>query len=575
MKRWLLTGRALLSRKQGSILSAAFLVMVLLLASRVLGLVRQRVLANYFSAEDLAVYFAAFRLPETLFEVLVAGSLASAFIPVFTSLLSRGEKRRAWYVAGITQTSIFITFVLLSLVILVFANELSRLLAPGFPPERQALMATLTRFLLLAQGFFLLSFFIGGAQEATGRFLVPAIAPLFYNAGIILGSVLLSGLGVWGAAVGAVVGALFHLLIQIPFVRELGFRFVPRISINDPDFRRVMTLAAPRMLELVVLQVAKSVELFLSTLISVASYTYFTFANSLQLFPVALFGYPFAKAALPTLSTHAARHDKDNFAATLAFTLGQIVFFVVPIAVALLVLRIPLVRLAFGTQRFTWEATVQTGLALSAFAVGVVAQAILAVLTRSFYALNDTKTPMVASIAAMGVYILLAFFLIREVGAGVWGIALAFSLTATVQALVLFLFLNARVGVLTKKFIGNVGKILFSSSLAGALMYLLLKVLDQAVWDKRLSFLGELGLALPTGFERFVIDTRYTANLVFLTFFVLTVGIFVYLLLAVVLKIREVEILARWVGQVWGRALKITPQEVREPETPAPLPPGG
>ena len=573
MKRWLISGRALLSRKQGSILSAAFLVMTLIIASRVLGLVRQRVLAHYFGAEDLAVYFAAFRLPETLFEILVAGSLTSAFIPIFTTMLSSGDRRRAWHVAGITQSTILVVFAILAVVILVFARPLAGVLAPGFPESRQVLMADLTRFLLLAQGFFLLSFFLSGAQEALGRFLVPAIAPLFYNVGIILGSAMLSHFGVWGAATGAVIGAAAHFLIQLPFARSLGFRFVFKIDPRDPDFRKIITLAAPRMLELAALQISKSIELILSTLISIASYTYFTFANTLQLFPIAIFGYPFAKAALPTLAAHAAHRDKDAFVATFTFVTGQILFFVVPIAVSLLVLRIPIVRLAFGTERFTWEATVQTGFALSAFAVGVVAQALLSVLTRSFYALHDTKTPMIIALCSITLDIILAFLFIQVFRFEVWGIALAFSLAAIVQAFVLLFVLNARVRVLTKQLMVNIGKIIACAAVAGVLMYLLLKLLDQAVWDKRLAFMDELGLALPTGFERFVLDTRYTVNLIFLTLLVLTVGMFVYLLLAALFRVREVEILARWFGELLTKKVSLTPQQAEETSTP--LPPGG
>lgn len=575
MKNLLLSGRAFLSRKQGSILSAAFLVMGLIALSRILGLIRQRVLAHFFSVEDLAVYFASFRLPETLFEVLVSGSLASAFIPVFTRLLSAGDKRKAWYVAGLTQTTILLFFILLSLLVLIFAKPLTEILTPGFSDREQILMVNLTRFLLLAQGFFLLSFFLSGTQEAFGRFLVPSIAPLFYNLGIITGSVLLSGRGVWGAAIGAVVGAALHFLIQLPFAKELGFRFIPKVDFRDRDFRKITILALPRMVELVALQLAKSVELLLSSLISVASYTYFIFANTLQLFPVALFGYSFAKAAFPTLATHAAKKDHTAFASTFNFAVSQILFFVLPIAVFFVVLRIPLVRLAFGTERFTWESTVQTGWALSAFSLGVVAQGLLAILTRSFYALQNTKVPMMAALLTISLDILLAFSFVRFWHFEVWGIALAFSLATLVQTIILFTILERQVPVLNWSFLGNVGKIIFCTLISGGVMYFLLKVLDQAAWDKRLSFLGQFGLALPTGFQGFVIDTKYTVNLIFLTLFIITVGIFIYLLLAMILRIREVEILARWVGQLLHKEVSIATTETKEPETPAPLPPGG
>ncbi|MBI4059027.1 murein biosynthesis integral membrane protein MurJ [Candidatus Microgenomates bacterium] len=574
MQRWLIRGKAFLSRKQGSILSAAFLVMAMIAVSRVLGLVRQRVLVDYFSVEELSVYFAAFRLPETIFEILVAGSLASAFIPVFTTLLSSGQAKRAWYVASLMQTVILFAFLLFSLAIFIFAFPLAQILAPGFPPAMQETMAGLTRLLLLAQGFFLLSFFASSTQEATGRFLVPAIAPLFYNLGIIAGAIFLGHLGVWGAAIGAVFGAGVHFAFQVPFAQNLGFRFVPYFNLRDPDFRRIIKLAAPRIIELLVVQITKSVELFLSTLISVASYTFLTFANTLQLFPVALFGYSFAKAALPTMSAHVARNDRETFAKTFHFTISQILFFVVPLATVFLVLRIPLVRLAFGTDRFSWDATVQTGLALSAFTIGTVAQAVLNLVTRSFYALQNTKTPMLASLATLSIEAILAFFFIKTLGFGVWSIALAFSLASLVQLVVLMLILNKKVAVLTRDLFLSVGRIIFAAAASGLVMYLLLKILDRAVWDKNLSFLGNLGLSLPTGFERFVLDTRYTINLIFLTLLVMTVGFLVYFAMSVFFKVREVEILARWVGQILKREAPPVPREATE-ENGIPLPPGG
>lgn len=574
MKNLFQTGQSLLGRRQGSILSAAFVILSLIAVSRILGLIRQRIFVHFFTDSELAVYLAAFRIPEALFEVLVAGSLASAFIPVFTSILARGQKNRAWYVAGITHATLISAFLVLSVIAFLFAQPISQVLTPGFSPEQQLLMTQLTKFLLIAQAFFLLSFFLSGIQESFQRFLVPAIAPLFYNIGMILGAALLSGLGVWGIAIGAVAGSFVQLVVQLPFVHSLGFRFIAKIEPTHPDFLKIVKLAIPRMVEMVVLQIAKGVELFLATTISVASYTHLIFANTLQLLPVAFFGYSLGKATFPTLSQYAARNNRGEFVTTLRFTLGQIFFFVAPLAVALTVLRIPLVRLVFGAQRFGWEATVQTGLTLSAFSVAVITQAAVAILARSFYALHDTKTPMVASIVSLFVGIMLSFLFILVLHMGVWGLALSYSIISLLQAGTLLLLLNRRVSFLHGGFVGNTVKIGVAASIAGFVMYFLLKVLDQAVWDKRLSLLGDFGLALPTTFQVFVLDTRYTINLVFLTLLVITVGALVYLFIATLLRCREVEILARWITTLAERRISIPPAKGKS-ELPAPLPPGG
>lgn len=577
MRSFFQKGQSLLGRRQGSILSAAFVILALIALSRILGLIRYRVFAHFFPSEELSIYLAALRVPETLFEVLVAGSLASAFIPVFTSLFSKGDKRRAWYVAGITNATMFALFAIFAVIVFIFAGSLTEALTPGFSASEQALMTSLTRFLLVVQGFFLLSFFMSAVQESFQRFLVPAIAPLFYNLGMIFGAAFLPGMGVWGIAIGAAVGSLLQFLIQVPFAYQLGFAFLPKINFKDPDFRHIVRLAMPRIVEVSVLQVSKSVELFLATTISVASYTHFIFASSLHLFPVALFGYSFGKASFPTLSYHAARGNKEEFANILTFTLGQILFFIVPVAVVLSVLRIPLVRIAFGAQYFDWEATVQTGFALSAFMVAIVAQGINGVLVRSLYAFQDTKTPVVIAVVTTAMSIALYFVFIAGLKTGVWGLAAAYSISSFIQTVVLIFVVNRRIVFLETKFLANVGKIVFSATVSGFVMYFLLKILDQAVWDRRLEFLGSIGLALPTTFQLFVLDTRYTINLLFLTALVVTIGILTYVIVAAVFRCREVELLARWIGKIAEREvpLPVTGTVGVKSELPAPLPPGG
>lgn len=560
-------------KQQGSILSAAFIILSLIATSRILGLIRQRVFVHFFTDKELAVYLAALRLPETLFEILVAGSLASAFIPVFTSVISRGEKRRAWNIANTTQTILILFFLLFSILVFVFANPLSQLLTPGFSDSQQELMASLTRFLLVAQFFFLLSFFLSALQESFQHFLVPSVAPLFYNLGMIFGAAFLSGFGVWGIAVGAVVGSALQFVIQLPFVYRLGFRLSIKFNLRDKDLIKIIKLALPRVFEIVVLQIAKSVELFLATTISVAAYTHFIFANTLQLLPVALFGYSLGKASFPTLSHYAASGKKEEFVKTLNFTLGQIIFFILPAAVFLMVLRIPLVRIAFGAQRFSWEATVQTGLALSAFSIGVVAQAIISVVARSFYAFQDTKTPMFVAISSISLNIILSFFFILGMKLDVWGLAFSYSIASIFQAILLVVLLNKRIFFLNLNFLGNLMKISISSIVSGGVMYFLLKILDQAVWDKRLSFLGDVGLALPASFQTFVLDTRYAANLIFLTLFVVMAGLFVYLAIAALLRCREIESLSRWLSQTMEPVP--IPKTGEKSEIPAPLPTGG
>ena len=289
-----------------------------------------------------------------------------------------------------------IAFIFLAILINFGADGLYKTFAPGFGVVERVQIIKLTRLLFVAQGFFVVSYVLTGVLESLRRFLVPALAPLFYNIGIIVGTVVLSPThGLMAPIIGVLAGASLHFFIQLPLAIKLGFRFSRRILITK-DVRKIGKLALPRIVEVSFLQISKMAELFFASIISTASYTFYTLGNTLQLLPIGLFGTSIAKAALPTLSRQSG--DLEAFKKTFLSALGEIVFLTLPIATVLVVLRIPLVRLVFGTDIFSWTATVQTSMVVSAFGVGVVFQTAISLLARSFYALNDTKTPVKISI---------------------------------------------------------------------------------------------------------------------------------------------------------------------------------
>jgi len=562
-------GKKIFLSPQSSVLSAATIIMLMVVASRILGLVRQRALAHFFAPDELSLFFAAFRLPDLVFEVLVFGTFSSAFIPVFTKTLKKGE-RDAWEIAGtITNIGVLI-FLLLAGIVIVFANNLYGILAPGFSIEHREQIVTLARILFAAQGFFVVSYVLTAVLESSRRFLVPALAPLLYNIGIILGTILLAPkLNLLAPAIGVVIGASSHFLIQLPLAIKLGFKFIPRIKITE-EVRKIGKLALPRVIEVSFLQVARTVELFLASLISTASYTYFTFGNTLQLLPVGLFGTSIAKAALPTLARQA--DTPGEFRRTLFGALYQVSFLVLPIATALMVLRIPVVRLVFGTDIFGWEATVQTGMVVSAFAFGIFFQAASSLLARGFYALHDTRTPVAISLGAIVLNITADFILIKGLGLPVWGLAAAFSFGSFIQAVLLFFLLNKKLGDGANiKTVLPVIKSVGSSLAAGAVMYFLLKVFDRSVWIKQLSFLGRLEGVRNIVFEKFVLDTRYTVNLLVLTVFVVLVGGVVYLGISFIFKSQELAYFLSLVRKILvRRRLSPIPAKETEPVVPTP-----
>lgn len=562
-------GRKLLISPQGSVLSAATVIMLMVVASRVLGLIRQRTLAHFFTPNELSLFFAAFRLPDTIFEVLVFGTFSSAFIPVFSRSLSKGN-RKAWETAAVVVNIGLIVFAILALVAGFSADKIYSLFTPGYSLEQRVEIVRVARLLFFAQGFFVISYVLTGVLESLRRFLVPALAPLFYNIGIILGTIIfVSNWGLLAPAMGVLLGAFSHLFVQLPLAFKLGFRFGINVKPNK-EVRQIGKLALPRVIELSFIQVSKTVELYLSSLISTASYTYFTFANTLQLLPVGLFGVSVSKAALPTLSRQADKPEK--FKRTLYSSLYQIVFLVLPLSTIIIVLRIPIVRLVFGTQIFSWEATVQTGMVLSAFGFGVVFQSVVALLSRSFYALHDTKTPVVVSITAMLLVILTNFLLIRRFSVAAWGLAAAFSLGNIFQAITLFRLINEKIKQkITFSLLVPVFKSTLSAVGSGVTMYVLLKIFDRSVWVKRLSFLGRLESTQVINFENFVLDTRYTANLLVLVIMVSLVGTIIYFGLSIILKNREVWTFFNLIKRIMVKR-KVSPIPSKEPEPVTPTP---
>ncbi len=552
------------TRRQKNIFSAAAIIGLMITVSRILGLFRNRVLAHFFSAEELSLYFAAFRLPEAIFDILVFGTIAAAFIPTFTAYFAR-KKEEAWQIASTTLILAIFIFFFLSLLLFLFATPLYKLLAVGFESHQINQIVFLSRVLILAQGFFLLSFFLTGILESLQRFLIPAIAPIFYNLGIILGTITLSSkLGILGPAMGAVFGAFLHFFLQLPLALSLGFK--PRLILNfsHPGIKEVIRLAWPRTVELSILEASKTIELTLASLISPAAYTWFTFASSLQLLPVALFGTSIAKATLPTLSSLAADQEREHFKKTFLASFNQVLFLALPASIFLAVLRIPAVRLVFGAARFTWESTVQTGHALSAFCLSIFSQALILLLARAFYALHKTKTAVKVSAGCIFTNIFLNFLLILVFRLPIWGLALSFSIASLAHFFILLFLLDREVGGFKKaKLFVPLAKISFASLFSGFLMFFLLKIFDRSAWDKRLSFLGNLGLKLPTTFEHFVLDTRYTVNLIILTIFVASAGIICYLFLAWLLKVQALQVFVKLIKRPgkWQKVLE-KPKEV-------------
>jgi putative peptidoglycan lipid II flippase len=509
-------------RKQTNILSASIVLMVAVLSSRLLGLVRDRLLAGVFFAHgnqwQLDVYFAAFRLPDMVFQLLVMGALSAAFIPVFSRFLDKSEKE-AWYLASAVITLAGGIFLILAALIVSFTWPLSRLIAPTFNAEQLDLMTQLTRIMLVAQFFFVISNFFTGILQSYQRFLLPALAPIAYNVGIIFGILVLApSWGIYGPTLGVVLGAFLHLLIQAPLLWRFGFVYRPIVDWRHPGVRKIGKLMLPRTLSLAVSQVELTVGVFIATSLTAGSLSIFYLAQHLSVLPVGLFGLTIGQAALPALSQEAEK-GLGGFKKVFLASCRQILYLAMPAGVLLIVLRIPLVRIAFGARTFPWEATLLTGKVVAILAASVFAQALIQILVRGFYALQDTVTPLLIGLASVIVSVSLSFWLVFGMKWGIVGLSTAISLASLFQGGLLLLGLKRKIdGFGLRQFTLPFLKMLLASFLTGVALWLPMRFLDQ-----------------------FVLDTTKTVQLVLLTLVAGFSGLLVYLGFSKLLRIEELE----------------------------------
>lgn len=438
--------------------TAAIIVGGASLASRLIGVLRDRVLAASFGAGDvLDSYYAAFRLPDLLYTLIILGALSAGFIPVFADYLENKGKDEAWRLAERVLSVVGATMILICSALIIFAPLLVPITVPGFSPEKLETTIRLTRIMALSPLFLGLSAVMGGILQATRRFLAFALAPVLYNVGIIFGALVLSPvLGLEGLAWGVVLGAFLHLITQASVALRLGLRRVPAPSLRTEGVRRILWLMAPRTAGLAVSQINLVILLSLASILPVGSIAVFNLANNLQSFPVSVFGISFAVAAFPNLARAAGTKREDEFRDVLGSAGRKIVFLVIPATVLFFLLRAQIVRLALGAGAFDWSDTIRTANVMGIFAMSMIFQSLVPLLARAFYALQDTWTPLVAGIVAEAFNLVLA--LVLRGPFGIMGLAVSFSAAAFLNMMLLWWLLYYKKG--------SLGEGLFTMSLA-------------------------------------------------------------------------------------------------------------
>lgn len=431
--------------------TAALIVAAASLISRLVGVIRDRILASTFGAGDvLDAYYAAFKIPDFLYNLVILGALSAAFIPVFTEYTETKGKEYAWRLAEKVLSIVAAVMILSSAVLFVAMPRLMLLIAPGFSGEKLDLAIRLSRIMLVSASFLALSGVMGGILQSMRRFVAFSLAPVLYNLGIVAGAVILvPWLGPIGLGWGVALGAFLHFFAQSTVVISMGLRRLPRPSLEHEGVRRILRLMAPRTMGLAVSQINLTIILALASLLEVGSVTVLNLAMNLQAVPVGIFGISFAVAAFPSLARASGAHEMDGFRNIIGSTTRKVVFFVLPATVALLILRAQVVRLLLGDGVFNWNDTIRTADVLGLFALSSVAQAVSPLLFRGFYAMQDTWTAFWISLTIEVMNIVFAACLMKPFGIN--GLAIAFTVSSWIGLGLLWWRLRSRCGRLGTK----------------------------------------------------------------------------------------------------------------------------
>jgi putative peptidoglycan lipid II flippase len=451
-----------------SITSAAIILIAATFLSKIVGLLRNRILTSTFGASrSLDIYWAAFRIPDLLFNILILGALTSALIPMFAQLWEKKSSEVAWRFLNNILCVFILTIIVAGILLFIFAPQLMKMVVPGFSGQEMQTVVLLTRIMFLSPLILTISNIFGALLQYFSKFLVYSFAPILYNLGIIVGAVFfVPKYGVVGLAWGVVLGAFLHLLIQIPPVLLSKFRFRPIVDLGDKNLRQTIKLMLPMTVGVAASQVNLLIITAIASLLTAGSIAIFTLSNDLQFVPISLFGISFAVAAFPVLSRAFSSGEKNKFTEKFSTTFSQIIFFIIPVSFLFFILRAQIVRVLYGAGKFTWTDTRLTAACLAAFSLSIFAQGLIPLLNQAFYSAHNAKTPVKINIFSIFFNIIFSFsfvYLIAKIpnitnffrfffklqgieNISVIGLPLAFSLTSILNLMWLIRAFKKKVG---------------------------------------------------------------------------------------------------------------------------------
>jgi putative peptidoglycan lipid II flippase len=484
------------------------------------GFLRYRILAGYFNKEELDIFFASFRIPDLIFEILITGALTSTFIPIYVKYKENKKELSENISSIINLILIFLTVFVI--VVSLFLDRIIPLLTPGYDLVKMQKIISFSRLLLLGQlPFFVLANFLTGIGQANKTFFLSALAPVIYNLTIIIVTIFFYQSLVLSAPVwGVVIGAFFLFAVQLPlfFNSDFSYQFILKKTRGLVEFIR---LVIPRAFTVIVAQIDATIDLTLATLLGGGAYTVFYLAQHLQLFPVSVIGIAFGQASLPYLTEIYQEKRIEEFKKIVIDSILNIFYLIVPVAFFFIFARTPLIRLFFGGQKFDWDATVLTAVTLSYFSIALPFHAVYYLLTRCFYAILDSRTPFYISVFSIFINTALSLLFIFIFHLPVWALALSFSISMIVNSSLLFIIISSRLkGFGLKTIFIEISKIFISAFLSAFVAYLSMKLLDGLIFD-----------------------TSRTLNVFFLLATVASIHFFLYLFLSWLFNLKEIYLL--------------------------------
>ncbi len=508
--------------KQTSVAKSAGIVSIAVMFSRVLGLVREMVFANFFGAGFLYdAYQVAFRIPNVLRDLFAEGALSAAFVKVFTDYQILKSEEEAWKLASLVLNALVVILSVITLLGIIFSPQIVALIADGFSPEKAALATTLTRIMFPYILFVAMAALAMGVLNTKGNFGVPASASTVFNVtSIFLGLGLawwLSGGGGWektgktgfpsdaaqwaiiGMSIGTLIAGASQFLMQVPSLLRIGFRFSSALNFSDEGIKKVARLMAPAILGTSAVQINVLVNTYFVTDIN-GGVSWLSYAFRLMQFPIGVFGVAIGTASIPVLSRLASRKNFGEFRNTLSSSIKLVFLLTLPSACGLVILGEPITRLLYSNGGAFKESDVpMTAYALAAYAVGLTGYAAIKILSPSFYALDDAKTPMIIAVASIAVNFVACYYFMDLFsnygvspeypdGFGHVGVALATSCVALVNFSALALMMKKRIGRINGgEIFASFLKIAVASAIMSAVCYFAYQFLAERIGVKGFS----------------------------------------------------------------------------------------